>query len=473
MARCIDHRYRQSLRITVESAWSALGGPSCLSPSTESRTQGGTDLEDAMIYLDYLETHEVAGSIPELAIFEKGLAKLYALPDMEADDTLQIMTIHKAKGLEFDTVIVPGLGRTSRNNDKKLLKWIERPRAKLYANEEAGCVDLLLAPIQESGADSDPIYAWLQKLDDQKESFEDQRLLYVAATRARKHLHLLGDIKVLLNKEGLHELKEPATRTLLSKLWPIIHSIYSIATEKRTMQRAPSSFQEGVQRKRETIIDQSIYRLDSGWRLPVAPNPVAWHILQDKEVTQNEIEFSWVGEIARHIGKVVHRWLQRIAEDEMKGWDTARVQTLRDFFKQALIVSGMSGHGKEIELAVERVATALTHAVSDSRGQWILGPQQNAQNEQRISANINGERIDVVVDRTFCSIDGNRWIIDYKTSSHEGTGVDTFLDREQARYSDQLKRYAALMQMIDKRPVRLGLYFPLLRGWREWEISVK
>ena len=103
LGNCINNRNRQSLRATVETAWLALGGPACVKDTT--------DLEDAKIYLDYLEAHEKTGSIYELAAFEEGLTKLYALPDTEADDTLQLMTIHKAKGLEFDYVFVPGLGR--------------------------------------------------------------------------------------------------------------------------------------------------------------------------------------------------------------------------------------------------------------------------------------------------------------------------------------------------------------------------
>jgi hypothetical protein len=46
--------------------------------------------------------------------------------------------------------------------------------------------------------------------------------------------------------------------------------------------------------------------------------------------------------------------------------------------------------------------------------------------------------------------------------------VEGFLDREQERYRDQLDRYAALMQAAEGQPVRRGLYFPLLKGWREW-----
>ena len=76
--------------------------------------------------------------------------------------------------------------------------------------------------------------------------------------------------------------------------------------------------------------------------------------------------------------------------------------------------------------------------------------------------------MDLVIDRTFRDADGQRWVVDYKTSSHEGGDVEGFLTREQERYRTQLDRYAALMRMLDDEPVRRGLYFPLLKGWREW-----
>ena len=71
--------------------------------------------------------------------------------------------------------------------------------------------------------------------------------------------------------------------------------------------------------------------------------------------------------------------------------------------------------------------------------------------------------------RTFVDQDGTRWIIDYKTSRHEEEDVDAFLDQQQERYREQLEKYGALMELHDDRPVKLGLYFPLLKGWREWK----
>ena len=83
---------------------------------------------------------------------------------------------------------------------------------------------------------------------------------------------------------------------------------------------------------------------------------------------------------------------------------------------------------------------------------------------------LDGELVDVAIDRTFVDENGVGWIVDYKASTHEGGDLEEFLDCEQERYRKQLEQYAALMHMLDNRAVKLGLYFPLLKGWQEWVI---
>ena len=457
LGNCVNNRNRQFLRTTVEAAWLALGGAACVNNET--------DLEDAEIYLDYLEVYERNRSIYELASFEKGLTKLYALPDTEADNTLQLMTIHKAKGLEFDYVIVPGLGRSVRSNEKKLFMWMERPY--VLDNKENTHTDLLLAPIQKTGTSSDLIYPWLEKLDSEKEYFEDERLLYVAATRTKKYLHLLGNTTLTFDTNDVSELKRPPKKSLLNKLWPVVEPIFA----KISAQVRSPNYGNKVKEDEKNSIDQSLRRLAADWTFPSAPSGVKWRQSPEK-ISRHEIEFSWAGETARHIGNIVHRWLQNIAEDGVKKWDKCRIEGLHSIFKQNLIVCGMSGNNDEIEIAVSRIKLALTHAVHDTRGRWLLGPHENAQNELHMTSIFDGEPISLVIDRTFISTDGTRWIVDYKTSSHGGTDVGFFLDRERERYSIQLNRYAAMMRKIDTRPIKLGLYFPLLKGWREWMYEV-
>jgi ATP-dependent exoDNAse (exonuclease V) beta subunit len=191
---------------------------------------------------------------------------------------------------------------------------------------------------------------------------------------------------------------------------------------------------------------------------------VDWALPEEAVRGATAIEFSWVGETARHVGSVVHRWLQRIAEDGRRGWDKPRIEGMRARLREELAMRGIPD--LELDAAAARAADALANALEDERGRWLLGPQNEARNEYRITAVIDGERRNLVIDRTFLDAQGRRHIVDYKTSSHEGADLEGFLDQERERYRAQLERYA---RAFSGGPARLGLYFPLHSGWRDWD----
>jgi ATP-dependent helicase/nuclease subunit A len=446
LGRARSDRLRGNLRERVEGAWLALGGPACVEDETE--------LEDAQVFLDFLEGHGEAGEIGDFAAFEEAVAKLFAQPDLRADGSIQIMTIHKAKGLEFDTVIVAGLGSAPPRADKRLLLWIERTAA---GTASPSATSLLLAPIKEAGTDGDPIYDYLAGLDAEREAHEDARLLYVAATRAKKHLHLLGCTGILDGDAGL-EPKRPARGSLLEKLWPAVEADFTQAA------RAAIAADEDAARDDPHRIDRRLRRLPSDWTVPHMPPAADRPRPAPRSHEPERIEFSWAGETARRVGSVVHRWLQHLAADALSGWDARRLDSLLGHFRRELAVHGVDE--AELDAAAKRVHSALAHALADPRGRWLLGPRREARNEYRLTAIVDGARRSIVIDRTFVDDDGRRWIVDYKTSSHEGAGLEGFLDRERERYAAQLAGYARLIG--GERP-RLGLYFPLVAGWREWE----
>jgi ATP-dependent exoDNAse (exonuclease V) beta subunit len=430
LAPFVEGRGRASLRDAVEGAWLALGGPACV--------ESDTDLEDAEIFLAHLEAAEDAGTLPDLAAFERGLARLFALPDLAAPETLQVMTIHRAKGLEFDTVIVPGLGAGTGRDDRRLFMWMETT---------AG---LLLAPMGAADGEPDKTYEFIRALDKRKADHECGRLLYVAATRARKRLHLLGECR--RDEQGAP--KNPPKGSLLAKLWPAVCDAFAAQPAEPGRAAAGAS-----------LVDD--FALLVRLAEPIAagpPAPVPWQAPADVAPLRDSIEFSWVGETTRHVGSVVHRWLQRMAEDELRGWTAERVAGLRPAIRVQLASRGIAA--EELDPAAGRTVAALAGAIDDPRGRWLLGPQRDARNEYRLSALIAGERRQLVIDRMFVEQGGRSWIVDYKTSTHEGADVEAFLASEQERYRAQLERYGEALALPGGH--RLGLYFPLLKGWREW-----
>jgi len=453
LSKSLSMRGRSRLRQIVEGAWLALGGPACV--------DAPTDLEDARVYLDLLDELEEGGDITDTARLAEQVSELYALPDVTASDTLQLMTIHKAKGLEFDTVILPGLGSPPRHDDPPLLRWMETP----HSGGAGYPADLLLAPIRETGGEHDLLYKYLGHLEADKSRYEAGRLLYVAATRAKRALHLLGTVK----RDKNDEMKAPPSTSLLALLWPVVEAEFEQETESKVTVRA-EPFDFAQDRPVEAPHNGNLRRLVAGWQAPPLPPAVAWQAGAALPVPEGspEVEFDWASETIRHVGSVVHRTLQLIGREGVARWPLHRIEALAPGFRLALARQGVPE--AKLDQAVQRVHEALRRTLSDAKGAWLFDPQhREAKSEYALTLIEHGKPVTSIMDRSFVDANGIRWIIDYKTSTHEGGGLNAFLDREQERYRGQLERYAAVLRKLDSRPIRLGLYFPLLGGWREWE----
>jgi ATP-dependent helicase/nuclease subunit A len=431
-----------ALREWVEGVWIALGGPACAASQT--------GLENAEAFFDLLEEMD-DGGVLDVAAFEERIQNLYAHPDSLADDLLQVMSIHKAKGLEFDVVIVPGLGRRTRSDESRLMLWLERPRLR-------GAPDLLLAPIHATGAGEDQTYEYLKLIEKRRSEFEAGRLLYVAATRAKSELHLLGHAGYEV-KDGVAALKAPASTSLLRRMWSLAEPVFqqALALIGPAAQSDPAA---------EARTPQVIQRLAPEWQLP-APPPSLTASAASEERTPAMVSFRWVGDTLRHIGTVVHQLLRRIAEDGVGSWNRERIEGRAAAYRTALAALGVPS--AELAGAAERVRSALTRVLEDDRGRWILASRPQAACEYPLCGIVDGEVVSVRIDRAFIDDDGVRWIVDYKTSSHEGSGLEAFLDNERERYRGQLELYRRIFAALEERPVRAALYFPLLNGWREVE----
>jgi ATP-dependent exoDNAse (exonuclease V) beta subunit len=402
-------------RSVLETLWLKLGGADAY-PDPDALTHAAR----LLALVDDLG--ERASSAAEL---EAAVNLLFA-----ADTTpgrLEILTMHKAKGLEFDHVLVPFLERTTRADEPELLMWRALP-------------DGLLMGVQ---GDEGP-YAWLSREARARERHERQRLFYVACTRARRTLELFGTATD----------KSPDS-SLLSLLWPLIESG---ETGPLIVQRRDDP--EGAQVAqilRDTPAEPStpeLLRLVDGYRwhppdLPRAQAEAPWHPPAVGDPLDARFEVV--------LGIIVHRALAKLAERPPQEDPTAYLLAERAGWEQ----EARSHHltPGDVHQIVTETDRQLRAVLSDPDGRWILFDAGDARSEFAVTGHLDGHTQRYVIDRTF-EADGIRWVIDYKTTRPaQHADLEGFIGEELSRYRPQVERYARLMEAISGRKPRAAIYF--------------
>jgi len=455
----IENSGRQSLRRQVEGAWLRLGGNICIGSSSDAES---SDIRDANAFFRLLDKLDATGRF-DLDRLEAEIKDLYAAPSTDQNaGKLKFMTVHKAKGLEFDTVILPGLHRSTRRGSEKLLVWEG-------THDDAGEKHLVVAPYKrpdeeethsdaEEIGNSEAIRKYINSLEKDREGQENRRVLYVATTRAIRSLHLLGVAKAKLNpKTGSYELKKlsASNGTPLGILWPTVLDDYEVALRKK-VERMVLEGAESVEQKPGLDISQFVPKLQRlrQARLPGIVPPIEQTAIKDIAVPEQPYLAESI--LAPHVGTLVHRYLELIAHQGVESWSEAHILKLRPAFDKWFL---QQGHDRqESQLGAERVERALTHAITDTHGRWILQTRANqGANELALTHLNQGATRNSIVDRTFVE-DGVRWIIDYKTAAHEGSDIESFIAAKCKEYSEQLERYASLFQR-DNLPIKKAIYF--------------
>jgi ATP-dependent exoDNAse (exonuclease V) beta subunit len=449
LLQAANRRGRESVRTLLESTWTRLGGPAC--------TQNDSELADAAAYFDLIDDLERENLPIDHDTLDQRLENLYAEPDSRAGNHLQVMTIYAAKGLQFDTVILPGLNRGTGGDKGKLLHWFELPGEDL----------IVMSPMRNSAEKEKQKHAgdliqFISDVEKRSRRFEDGRLLYVASTRAIHSLYLFAAVPPRKNGDI-----EANSGTLLAELWPAIE-----AREAPLIRLAAQALEEagetgpGAAAKAElqTPLPQHYRRLAADWQLPEPPGSV--HRGRAGQADAHDyIEFSWAGEEARLTGNLVHRLLQMIGELGLEAWSASDGMARRDAWcRRRLASEGV--RGEKADSIVARTSLAINNCLGSDRGKWILDAHEGAECEYALTVVLDGQPRNLVLDRSFIA-DGSRWIIDYKTSSHSGGDLEGFLENEAGRYLEQLRRYKEAVAINESRPIRTALYFPLLDRFRE------
>lgn len=427
LENALSERSRDSLRNWVAYTWYALGGPACLAEPHE--------IQNTDAYFQLLE-HFSDPALLDFELLEQKLMTAYCHATSPSAN-IHLMTIHKAKGLEFDVVIIPSLEKKPALDENRLLMWLERQNSQ-------GLTDLILAPIKSLEEEYDPIYRYIRMQNSLKSQYEVCRLLYVAATRSKENLYLVSSI---YSDENKNECKTPVSGCFLHQLWINTPTLF----EKQISQQ--TSFSENISEPQNYL-----QRLTLHWQ---SPNIVP--ITKRETTSFSNAQFKWSEQYLNHVGTVIHYALQKITEKKLDITFTDE----KKLWQKKLFQLGVSENN--LIPALKIIEKAITTMLNDPRGQWILADHQDAKNEYALSLHTHDETLHYILDRTFIDEHGTRWIIDYKTSELTDENEMLFLLNAKNRYAPQLENYAKTMQLFETRPIKLGIYFPLFSGWCEWD----
>lgn len=421
-----EKRDRLGLRILVEQLWLSLGGADCVHEVTA--------LQDAESFLQLLEQAEIEGAGLNIEWLVKKLEKRF-MSGGDPDSLVQLMTLHKAKGLEFERVVIPQLDRTTRGDERAILLWDE------YSNA-GGDRSFLLAADDHSDKAAPTLYNFLREQRKQKSLLETTRLLYVGATRAVSHLLLTASLKW---DEDNEVARAPAKQSLLSPIWPVFKqemTVQHIATplSPQPQRSTPALFRLRRDSRPEPVQPIESEPLEAGFNMPKRPD--------------NHRE--------RSIGTVVHRAL-----DELSQMTELPVgSTERDSARWRLALQREGLWGDVLEEALLEVLSSVTRTLDEEGGRWVLSPEHiDARSEWPLTMVDSRNHIqDIIIDRSFIDrATGERWIVDYKNSRPaEGEPVEDFVARESSTYRAQLQGYRDALRAMGAQALRSALYFTAL-----------
>ncbi len=423
LAEALAGQGRQGRRRWVDDVWKKLGGPRCT---------GEAGLADAAAFFRRLDVLDAASRFAVDSL-EDDMGRLFAAADAQADGRLQLMTIHKSKGLEFDTVILPGLHREPSGRDTPLLAWDTFPLA--------GGERLVAAPVnRRRGKSVEPTaYDFLQRMERERSRNEEARVLYVAATRAVRRLHLVG-VTAPKDEGGV---ATPRAASPLGRLWPALEAEF-VAAASTAVPPEPT-FDDG---------NELAHFVPQLLRLNAPAVPVAWQapaIVAAPSLQRDDTADA----LAAAVGTLVHACLEQIAAAP-ETWTAARLDGMRPAYERWLGSRGWpSAQAKE---GATRAAAMLATTVASEDGRWVLRRREASTAELALSkVGAGGTANTQVLDRSFIE-DGARWIIDWKTAF---LGVDANIARLQGhaeRYRSQLEAYAALFAG-EGLPLRLAVFY--------------
>ena len=469
-----------SLGTWLEQVWLRLGGLDCVDE------QARANLDELWSCLDRLPEGETDLLGRGLVAALQNLTA-QADPAASSECCVQLMTIHKAKGLEFEVVIVPDLQAGSGKSSGGLLSWLERGINR--ANDSGEITEFLVAPLQPKGEGRGKAREWVDRVYRQREAQETRRILYVAATRAREQLHLFARPEFKEGREGELNLCPPSAG-LLFTAWPALeHEVQKHFEMWKLTQVHVQGEVESIAASASTLLvmpppikPTMLRRLPNNYR-PLRSSGAASTTARPVVGPGGTLPYQRHegGMLSRALGTAVHFLFERLAKLRTSLELAPACALLQNF--EPRIAAQVRALGVDPEQAAKIAGRAIEialRACQDPTAAWILAPHTNADNEVRWAGVIDGVLRAIQVDRVFragsapeCEGDAAWWIIDYKTAHTEGINTAQTLPKLRQIFAPQLEFYGQVLRRLhgNQVTIRAGLYYPRMLAFDTWELK--
>tara|TARA_Y100000748_G_scaffold219484_1_gene184461 strand:+ start:17585 stop:20716 length:3132 start_codon:yes stop_codon:yes gene_type:complete len=387
----IQFRGRVAHRFFIEAIWRQLLG---------EETVDTDDIKQIDTFLDLVDQ----SSSPLSIDFDK-LNRL--VEDLHTDHQsnekpVQFFTIHKAKGMEFDCVIIPGIGRIPKSEDHTFIGQ-DKTVLSLNNNKEK----------------QDNLYNYHRSKELIRLQNEKIRLLYVAITRAKKYCHLVGTVEE--NSKG--ELNPPKN-SFLKILWP------QAVTKDNENKRDKDKFIPKLRRLKSKNFNRKI--------------AINTKISSNKTIENKKI---FAENIYTFSGTMIHNYYELIIKNQL---DIDNLLSKKLSYISEVFTKNRYKES-EINTAISIVKKALLSLQKSKDGKWIYQLHEDEGMEINYLHTADNKTEMLIPDRTFIE-DNTRWIIDYKTVFND---KDVKITKD---FIDQLNLYELLF-INDDIPIQKAIYF--------------
>ena len=419
----------------VRAVWQQLDGSSWCADD-DAR-------DDAEAFFAWLHENASGGLLPPRHVVHDLLGRQHrsftaaSATERSGAGSVEILTIHKAKGLEWDHVFLVGIDRKQRSDARELARWRFVP-----TEDGSGQRQVLVAARDSRKKLVGSVFDYVSQHTNAARAAEGKRLLYVASTRA----------KIALTLTRCNAAFDPPSDSFSALLGDVADERFEVP-ERSIDKRLLLAKSLTRSTRPPPVFDTTLIAV------PAYPALLSYAQIA---VTQSQLDARAEG-VAGHL---LFEGLAAAMASPGAGMFSPNVEMVARMLREEGAAQAL------VPVTARRLTDWFSTAAQREHVKFLFSPDHlESANELSLTAllSTNGGSETLRVDRTFVTASEERWVVDFKFSEPAAWSVDAseWIATETERYRAQLRTYMHALRGWDEsrgmpRPVVVALYFPWL-----------